>query len=144
MYRYDPLNKINFHNYIDNKTDLLLVLKLVNGSILGGYSYEEVNILRVPGKGFIYSLTNQFILNVTNKNSRQAKVITPDDLNLIFGNSELRIKVNGEIVFSNLGVLNAYFNDKEKGVKVGEFLGEGEGVREAKLETYEFYQLSFA
>ena len=38
VYKYDQLNNINFHRYIDNKNDLLMVVRLINEYVVGGYT----------------------------------------------------------------------------------------------------------
>ena len=45
-----------------------------------------------------------------------------DDFYCIFGNAELRIKSWENHIFSNFGIMGAYFNNKGK--KVNDFLGE--------------------
>jgi hypothetical protein len=42
VYRWDPLNKTNFHRYIDNRPNLLLIAKTVNGYIFAGFSESSI------------------------------------------------------------------------------------------------------
>jgi hypothetical protein len=35
---YDPLSKINFHHYIDKKDNLVLIVKVANGTFLAGFT----------------------------------------------------------------------------------------------------------
>jgi len=37
VYRYDELNKVNFHKYIDNKEQLVVIIKLINGNVLAAW-----------------------------------------------------------------------------------------------------------
>ena len=84
-----------------------------------------------------------FKLSLTTKRSEKAKVTSPDDYNIIYGNSELRIKVQSDIVFSNLGLVMSYFNSHEIGKNVNDLLGGGQGVKEVKIDSYEYYRLEF-
>ena len=59
VYRMDFVNPVNFHHYIDNKKDLLLVVHLKTGSIIAGFTEEAVNELNIPGRGFLASVTKQ-------------------------------------------------------------------------------------
>jgi len=38
IYRTDPQNTSNFHTYIDKKDNLLVVVKISNGTIIGGFT----------------------------------------------------------------------------------------------------------
>jgi hypothetical protein len=38
IYRYDPLNQINIHKYIDGKEQIVVIVKLINGFYLAGYA----------------------------------------------------------------------------------------------------------
>lgn len=38
IYKYDELNKINIHKYIDNKYFIVLVVKLENGYYLAAFT----------------------------------------------------------------------------------------------------------
>ena len=57
LYKKDPLNKTNFHQYIDNNEDILMVVLLKNSYVVGGYSCEPINSGANSGTGFIYSLS---------------------------------------------------------------------------------------
>ena len=84
-----------------------------------------------------------FKLTLSTKRTPKAKVSVPDELNIVYGNSELRLKVGSDMVFSNLGLVVSYFNSHELGKNVNDLLGGGEGVKEVKIDSYEFYQLKF-
>ena len=75
-------------------------------------------------------------------NTNNAKVVTPDELNIIFGNSELRVKAGDKIAFSNLGLVNAHYNSKDQKKTVDDLLGAGK-KKEVLINNYEFYQLFF-
>lgn len=42
IYRLDNLNSTNFHKYIDSKFNLFVIVKLINGIIIGAYSYFPI------------------------------------------------------------------------------------------------------
>jgi NADH:ubiquinone oxidoreductase subunit 5 (subunit L)/multisubunit Na+/H+ antiporter MnhA subunit len=59
IYCYDTLNKVNFHQYIDNVSSLLLVLKTAAGMFVAAYS-EGPFLRRTSDRdGIIFSLTNR-------------------------------------------------------------------------------------
>lgn len=105
LYRYDALNKVNFHNYIDKKPNIFLLLKLANGRVLGCYSNHafvqgcrgDEALLMVVGTESVFYLR------------RGAQAIAYDDYYLIFGNSEIRLKSGDNLVFSNFGIANSHF-----------------------------------
>lgn len=61
LYRYDPHNLANFHNYINNRDNLLLLLELANGTLLAGFSAYPLDPQKIerPGKGLLISLTDE-------------------------------------------------------------------------------------
>lgn len=136
MFKLDKLNTTNFHKYIDGKFNLLVVVKLVNGLIVGGYSHSPIQKERADvssQKGFLFSLDNLRIYSP--KADNQYPVVSYDDYFLIIGNSELRIRVNEKKIYSHFGVSNGIFNTD--GRKVIDFLGVQ--AVETELETYEIY-----
>lgn len=136
--RLDPLNKTNFHRYIDNTPNLLMLVELKNGKILGGFSLTPF-YKNVKGEdSLIFSVTNEEIFNL---NSDFKQAIVYDDYFLIFGNSELRIKTGELKCFSNLGIAAGYY--QTKGRSVNTLLGEGI-LRETDLVNYEIYQVFFS
>jgi len=82
LYRMDLLNPTNFHKYIDNKPNLLLVALLKNGYNVAAFSEEAVSEkMEYNKKGLILSLTNR-------KSFRCFKrAATYDHSFIIFGNS---------------------------------------------------------
>lgn len=38
IYQLDPLNTVNFHKYIDGKEQIVVLIKLRNGNVLGAWS----------------------------------------------------------------------------------------------------------
>ena len=138
LYKYDPINTINFHQYFDGKENIVLVVKTSNGQFIAGFSEDSFKEGKHPQKdGLIISMTNKttFTLREVNKNAT-----IYDKLFIIFGNSEIRIRVLEAKVFSNFNIVNSFYNPK--GHKVHSILGEGL-AREVKTESYEIHQLVF-
>jgi hypothetical protein len=131
LYQYDPLNKVNFHKYIDYHSHIVLLIKLKTGWTCGGYS-EGAFIPRQHSNksGLIFSLTTRecFSLKQANK-----KAITYDEFYIIFGNSELRIKSQENKLFSNFALNSSYYDPKS--AKIDVITGE-EGVREVEMEHF--------
>lgn len=85
LYRYDPLNKVGVHKYIDNFPNFVMLLKLQNGWICGGFSEGSLIPKAVSDKnGLIFSLSAQQNFELKTKNK---KAICYDDFFIIFGNS---------------------------------------------------------
>jgi hypothetical protein len=59
LFKYDPIiPKNNFFNYILDKKNLLVLVKLINGTTIGGFTvFPFGKDIQRPGKGFIFSLT---------------------------------------------------------------------------------------
>lgn len=81
--------------------------------IVVGYS-EQPLVLKNENtnedtKGFIGSLTNQTIYGLRTKNEK-AKVATYNEVFIIFGNAEIRIKKESDKIYSNLGTNHRFFN----------------------------------
>jgi hypothetical protein len=60
LYRFDPLNTTNFHEYIDRRPNLLLILQLANGTIISGFSVSPIDPSKTekPGEGILMSVTD--------------------------------------------------------------------------------------
>lgn len=106
IYRLDPLNRVNFHKYIDNHMHIVLVAKTIYGRVIAAYS-EECFTSKGTKKGdaLLMALWNQKVYEI----KKTAKGVTYDDYFMIFGNSEIRIKFMEAKVFSNFGINNGYF-----------------------------------
>ena len=63
--------------------------------------------------------------------SSDKKAISYDEYYLVFGNSEVRIKSQENIVFSNFGISNEFFCSRGK--KVDWLLGGDKNEREQEL-----------
>ena len=120
-----------FHERIDGKSNLVLVLQTENALMAGYYSGKYAEATFMTEEALIISLTNlkSYRLNNFANNPRKNKKDTKpvygmvyDKFFLIFGNSEIRVKPGDKDrkVFSNFGVSNSYFNSE--GDNVGNLL----------------------
>lgn len=138
VYRFDPENKVNLHRYIDEKEQLVVVLKLSSFKYIAAYA-EGFFKPKTPsrGEGMLVSLSNRECYYLSEK-SRKATVY--DDYFLIFGNSEVRIKTQEKKLFSNFGLNSNYY--KNRGHGAVELLGtENKDKREVEFEEMEIFQL---
>lgn len=62
-----------------------------------------------------------------------------DEYFIVFGNSEIRIKSQELILFSNFGISNACYPSNDDTLE--NFLGSS--VREVNIEEYEVYRIDF-
>lgn len=137
IHRFDPLNAVNIHRYVDGKEQIVVIVRLVNGYCLAGYSEGSLIPKTASTKsGMLISLTNKkcYYLNEPNK-----KAIVYDDFFLIFGNSEIRIKTQEKKMFSNFGLSVSFY--RHNGDSVSQFLGGDKNQREMEFESCEIYQL---
>lgn len=142
VFTYDPRNKTSFHEYIDNKSNLLCVVKSEKGVFMATYysgAYKENTIMNEPA--LLISLKDKELFKL---NAPREKLIprgmVNDKFYIIFGNSELRLKLSDREIYSNFSVNNAYFNNR--GFTVDTLLGEGKN-RTTTLESLEFYEIVF-
>lgn len=59
IYKYDPLNERNFHSYIDGRKNIVILIKLINEIVIGGFTAFpfDTKVTERPGKGFLFSLS---------------------------------------------------------------------------------------
>jgi hypothetical protein len=38
LYKYDKINKVNFHQYVDNHPNIILLIRTASGRLVGGFS----------------------------------------------------------------------------------------------------------
>ena len=122
---------MSFHERVDGKSNLVLVLQTENALMAGYYSGKYAEATFMTEEALIISLTklksyrlNNFANN-PRKNKKDNKPVygmVYDKFFLIFGNSEIRVKPGDKDrkVFSNFGVSNSYFNSE--GDNVGNLL----------------------
>ena len=56
IYSLDMKNPVNFHEYIDDKENLLIIVQLENGMIVGGYGHGLFD-KTYKGSGILFNLT---------------------------------------------------------------------------------------
>jgi hypothetical protein len=89
IYKYDPLNSVNFHHYIDEHPNFCIIIRLKNERIIAGFSVSPLSEKKTATQGgIICSLTEK----KTYKLHEGKRSVTYDKYFLIFGNSELRLK----------------------------------------------------
>lgn len=135
LFRYDQLNPTNFHKYIDNRSNLLCLIKTAKGALIASfYSGEYLRGEPMVKPALLISLNNNLAFELysilTNQSARQFRGMTYDDFFLIFGNAELRIRANERTIFSNFGIGNSFFNNRSH--RVNDILMEGDN-REVDL-----------
>jgi hypothetical protein len=114
LYRYPTLDPTNFHTYFDNKSNLLVMVKLLNGTIIGGFTVNPFMPERVPssnkGKGFLFTLTAEksFPMRADPKQS----TTTYDHFFFILGNAEIRLRAGEKKFFSNFGISTSTFDNQ--------------------------------
>jgi hypothetical protein len=136
LFRWDPLNSSNFHKYIDGREHMVLLVRLANGLVFGGWAAGGVAPQSATkGDGLIFSVSNQQAFELVQAGQRATVY---DDFYLMFGNSEIRLKSMEAKVFCNFGISKGYYNSRGQSVEV--LLGSGEH-REIPLSTYEIFQL---
>jgi hypothetical protein len=129
-------NKINFHEYIDDQENLLLVISLENGNKVGAWTKGYF----APGQKNVDAI----LFNLSTKESYELKIpdtkaTTYDNYFLIFGNTEIRIKNQQYGFFSNFGISGSCFNTQGK---KEDFCGNVSGDDAGDdIEFYEIYQL---
>ena len=56
-------NPVNFHEYIDDKQNLLIIVQLENGMIVGGYGHGQFD-KTYKGSGILFNLTKSLYYNL--------------------------------------------------------------------------------
>ena len=118
LYRWDKFNEVNIHKYIDNRPNIILLIKTDQKACLGAYSqsgFKEKVLSNQPG--LLVSLNNQQIF----KNTKKAVIY--DEHEVIFGNYDLRVKAGDHKVSSNFGSIGSFYDNR--GYNVTVLLGEG-------------------
>ena len=107
IYKLDAINLINFHKYIDDIPNLIIIIKVTEGVYVAGYTNMPFRKKDHGDSALILSLQNRTVFKL----KQMGKAITYDDFYLIFGNSEIRIKSLEKKIFSNFGIANGYFKN---------------------------------
>ena len=137
LYTMDPLNKTNFHKYIDEHWHTVLVVELTSGVIVAAYS-EGPFVAKEKSEhdGLLIAATYEKTFALKERNTR---AINYEEEYLIYGNSELRIKSGDRMVLSKFGLADSSYDSR--GEDVTAFLGCEE--REALMEKCQVFQLQF-
>jgi hypothetical protein len=147
LYRFDKENQVSFHTYIDNKPQIVLIVKMKSGQIIAGYSqppFKPKNNVDYK-EGFMFAFKNKKVFTVktqpTNKaNKTIPKPITYDEYFIMWGNSDIRIKTGTQELYSNYSTGNGSYEEKgNKNSMVSDLFLQEE--RDAILEDYEFHQV---
>lgn len=87
LFKFDPINpKNNYFNYIAGIKNVMLLVKLKNGTMVGGFTvFPFVVEVERPGKGFIFSLSAEKSFKM--KKQPKVAVTTNDPFFLIIGSS---------------------------------------------------------
>ena len=150
LYTFSRDKKTNFHELIDNHSNLVIVIETEHALVAAYYS----GVLEASGvmdqEALILSLDKRRVIRLNNarnypnvpRDPREARVIrslTYDPYYLIFGNAELRVRAGEEKVFSNLGINNSYFNSE--GWRAKDLLNDSSN--DVRLIDYEIYEAEF-
>lgn len=138
FHKYDPKNLNNFHTYVDGKDNFIVLVKLINNVVLGGFSAQPLEKGRSSYQGFLFNLTRQKTFQI--RKTTKSSVLPYDDFYFIFGNSEMRIKPTEMKLFSNFGVNNSTFDNA--GMLRQDFLGVNKPTdNDIEAVSFEFYQV---
>lgn len=150
LYKYDRLNTVNFHHYIDNQPHLLSIIKLKNGTILSGYSVEALKkgVQKERGDGLLMQINNKYLFAPSDAEDRKS-VLTYDEYYYIFGNSELRLRSQELKCFSNFAVgLKPTFRIRDitsdTVINRKQFMNIDDiSDNDQEIESFEFHQIIF-
>ena len=121
--------KVNFHQYIDQKEGIFILVKLVNEQIIAGFYQGKLAPKMVADKdALLISVTNKEVFELMEPNKRGTNY---DDYYFVLGSSELRVKSGDKMFFSNFGIANSSF--KARGHKVSTITGCND--REVEFES---------
>jgi hypothetical protein len=131
----DYYNTVNIHKYIDGLPHLLLLIRTEHGQAIAAYSQGAFKPKTISNRdGLLINLNSQKVF----PNSRKA--IVYDEVEVIFGNFDLRLRAGESKLFSNFASNNSFYECK--GESINSLLGEGKN-REVKIKNYEFFQILY-
>jgi hypothetical protein len=104
LYKWDKMNNINIHRYVDGHSNLVLLLKTDKNKHIAAYTQAafKPNVLSNQ-LGVLISLDNQ----LTFRNAKKAIIYDEDEL--IFGNYELKVKAGDHKATSNFGAIGCFY-----------------------------------
>lgn len=107
IYKMDYYNTTNIHRYIDGLPHLLFLIRVENGQVIAAYSQGAFKAKTISNRdGLLINLNNQKVFT----NSRKA--IVYDEVEVIFGNFDLRLRVGDSKLFSNFASNNSFYNNQ--------------------------------
>jgi len=56
LYKHQPFIQPNFHSYIDNRTNFMILIRLVNNVVIGGFCPYPMAKSSYSKAGFIFNL----------------------------------------------------------------------------------------
>jgi hypothetical protein len=121
---------------------LVIIIKLTNGTIIGGFTVDPFLPHRVPNlnkrQGFLYSLTAGRTFQM--KIDIQQPITTYDRFFLVLGNNDIRLKAGENKLFSNFGIATSAFDNE--GYPRTSFLGvQDQTINEVEINSYEIFQI---
>jgi hypothetical protein len=123
----------NFHEFFDKKANLLLLIRLRNKTVVGGFSREEFQPGCAGNYGFLFSLSR---LEAYERIKGSTIVYDPDAI--VFGRCELKIKNKSINLYSNFGAYDRNFHSYSKDVH--HFIGNQDS-KYAEMAAFEIWQL---
>lgn len=108
LYKFQKFVQPSFHSYVDNKSNFLLIIRLVNNNIIGGFCPYPMAKHGSPNAGFLFNLSSNSVYPL-----KEGRIcFTYDEYYLTLGNAELRIRIGDNHVYSSFGTQNEHFNSK--------------------------------
>jgi hypothetical protein len=103
----DYYNTTNIHRYIDGLPHILFIIRTENGQIIAAYSQGAFKAKTLSNRdGLLINLNNRKVFT----NSRKA--IVYDEVEVIFGNFDLRLRVGDSKIFSNFASNNSFYDSQ--------------------------------
>jgi hypothetical protein len=124
LFTFDPITPNHFAKYIENKQNLLLLVSLPNGMILGGFAGTLAQNNEIQ-ESFLFSLSAQRE-PMKLLPSRAVKRIDIDPAYLSFGHGELKMKARTLELTSNAGCFQSIYTWGKRAVPIEKFIGTTE------------------
>lgn len=83
LYKHQKFQQSNFHEYIDNKSNFLILIRLINNNVIGGFCPYPLAKNQKPNAGFLFNLTSNSLYPL--KEGKSCYIY--DDFYLSMGNS---------------------------------------------------------
>ena len=115
----------------------MVVIALENGWKLAAFTSAPFVPQVESGQGMIVVLNTGKVYYP----KELGKVIRYDAYEMVFGNSQLRIKTNDYTLYRNFGKANGLFD--AQGDNLAALHGEGKDTREVTIKGYEIFEIRF-